>query len=131
MRYENSVRLIGNLTANPKVKKVSNGLTVTEVQLAVNRGKTGKTDFLPVTFLGTAGQRAAKLRKGDLVQVAGEIHYEPWVDRATNQHRSRIVIKGSIFSKLYQSLSGGDAEAPSPSGSPQATEEVDPENCPF
>lgn len=116
MRYENTCRFIGNVTSAPK-HRVAKSLAITDIQIAVNRpsnkagAKTTTTDYLPITFLGNVAERAKALKKGDLVQVMAECHLDRWTDAASGEGKTRLSLKGVLFSILQPTFVGKDANS--------------------
>lgn len=71
----NRVILIGNLGADPEVKRTVSGTSVTTVSLAVKRRDRDKDcDWLTVVCWGTVAETVGRyLHKGDKCAVAGRL----------------------------------------------------------
>lgn len=86
----NQVNLIGRLTGDPEVNKLSSGQTVATFSLATNKrwkdAKTGEqkksSQFHKIKAWGKLSEIVATyLKKGDLVYVEGSIEYNQWEDK--------------------------------------------------
>lgn len=105
MSLNNSVRLRGNLVADPEVVKIktaadpSEEITKVTIRLAVNNGKTRAGADRPATFVDVQAFRrraeilAEYLHKGDELYIDGELMLDSWT-----------AADGSNRSKLYVSL---------------------------
>ena len=83
----NKVLLIGNLTADPELKSTTNGKSVCNFSIAVNRPfvKEGSNvqdvDFINVTAWGkTAEFVAAYFAKGEPIFICGALQVRSWND---------------------------------------------------
>lgn len=104
----NSVVLAGNLTRDPELRYLASGVAVCDLRLAVSRywkGKDGQRHedvcFIDVTFWNRAAEVAAQyLKKGRPVLVQGNLEYHQWVDKKTNEKRSKHQIRGNAMQFL-------------------------------
>lgn len=112
----NKVMIIGNLTADPEVRTLPSGNSLTELRLAVNRQFSGQNDgerreettFLDVTCWGRTGEIAAQyLAKGRPVFIEGRLRQETWEDKQTGQRRSKITIVAENLQLLGSRDGGG------------------------
>ena len=75
MAKNNSVRMIGNLTADPTTRTFDykdGQRTVTNYDIAVHSGD--RTDFFRVASWGKQGENDAKyLKKGNMVMIDGDL----------------------------------------------------------
>lgn len=83
----NKVLLIGNLTADPELKTTTNGKSVCNFSIAVNRpfvkegANVQDVDFINVTTWGkTAEFVAAYFSKGEPMFVCGALQVRSWND---------------------------------------------------
>lgn len=83
----NSVNIIGRLTRDPELRKTSNGRSVTNFCLAVNRANEG-TDFIDcVAWSETAGLACKYLSKGSQIGVTGRIQTRTYDDKSGNSRK--------------------------------------------
>jgi single-strand DNA-binding protein len=126
----NKVVLIGNITQDIELRKTTNGTSVADINLAVNRIRTGdtgerieETTFVDVTLWGRTAEVAHQYaRKGGPLMVEGRLHMDTWVDKNTGGNRSKLkVIADNI--QLMGSKADNDNQQPTPLNSvPQSTE---------
>lgn|SRR4030065_1547051 len=94
----NSVKLIGYIRGkDPETRFTKGGLAVTTVTLAIGGGK--KTDgtywpthWIDIKAFDKIAEALAEYKKGDSVQLKGELCQESWEDKATQAKRSKIVV---------------------------------------
>ena len=93
----NQISLVGRLGQKPDVKWFESGAVVAKVSLAVNRRSRNKNEtpnWFPLECWGkTAKILADYTNKGSLIAVEGELKFDEWVDRNTNETRFKPVIK--------------------------------------
>ncbi len=110
MQVRNSITLIGNLGAHPKVSTTEAGLTITEFNLATNdyfRDKEGnrqtRTDWHKVKAFGKLGDVLGKyLEQGSQVAIVGSLRYHKWIDK-----HDQVRISPEIIAHSFTFLSGG------------------------
>lgn len=126
----NSVVLAGNLTRDPELRYLDTGTAVCELRLAVSRSWKGKDGekhedvcFIDVTLWNRMAEVAAQyLKKGRPVLIHGNLEYHQWVDKKTNERRSKHRIRGNAMQFLGNPNEGrnggngreGDRLAPPP-----------------
>lgn len=96
MPYLNQVTLMGHLTSDPELKESDGQTPVAEFSIALNaKGQAGtRADFFDaVAFGGWAQNLCRSARKGSLVLVEGHLAQDRWVDKRSNQNRSRVRLK--------------------------------------
>lgn len=117
----NVVHLIGNLGANPELKRSQNGKAFCHVGLATNegRGEKKRTEWHNlVMFDKTAEFVCQYLKKGDSLYVQGKIATNKWKDKESGEDRSRTEIQ--VFQAVALSsrrAEGGGGETAEPQGS--------------
>lgn len=96
----NRVILVGRLGQDAELTYTTSGTPLTKFSIAVNeRVKHGdqwgdKTHWFDITLWGKRGESLNQyLRKGQQVAIEGSLDHQTWVDRNTNQNRSKIAIK--------------------------------------
>lgn len=83
----NSVNIIGRLTRDPELRKTSNGRSVTNFCLAVNRANEG-ADFIDcVAWSETADLAVKYLHKGSQIGVSGRIQSRTYDDNNGNSRK--------------------------------------------
>jgi len=102
----NSVTLIGRLGREPEVKYLEDGKVVASVTLAVNRGKNASPHWFDLDFWNDEARLVESLQKGQQVQVQGRLNHSSWVDRATQQNRSKV----SVTCNKVALVAGGAAQ---------------------
>lgn len=99
MSSMNHVILIGNLTRDPEMRKLSSGTAVTDLGLAVSekyKDKDGKavdrTVFVDIAAWGRQAETCAEfLTKGAPIAVEGKLQYEQWETKeGEKRHKLRV-----------------------------------------
>ena len=104
----NKVMLIGNLTRDPEVRYTPKGTAVTDIGLAVNRNyttdtgeKREDTTFVDITLWGRQAEVVGQyMKKGRPIYIEGRLQMDTWVDKTTNQNRSKLKVIGESFQFL-------------------------------
>ena len=155
----NKAIIIGNLTANPEVRKTAAGQTVANFSVATNRVWTNQqgvkqeqAEFHAVVSFGRLADIVGQyLAKGRLCMVEGRIQTRNWVDQAGVKHwKTEIVAEniqlgprnassGNSYNSERSSGNNGGYDAapayePEPSSAPISNnneEEIKVEDIPF
>lgn len=139
----NTVCLIGRLTFAPELKSTPSGVSVTHLQVAVDRsyqpkGEERKADFIDVTaWRQTAEFINRYFHKGDMIAIEGSIQTSNYTDRDGNKHKSVTVVANNVSfcgSKSESASAGGKNNAAQgySNAAPQDFEEiVDDDDLPF
>lgn len=145
--YLNKAMVYGNLTRDPELKALPNGMNVCSMSIATNRvynDRDGKrqeaTDYHNVVVFGKQAENSAKyLSKGNGVYVEGRIQTRSWDKDGQKQYRTEIVADRVQFGPKNGSAGGSsssqssapadDSKAPSVPDYPE--EEINPEDIPF
>lgn len=106
----NDVKLSGRLTADPKGTAISNGKTVANFSLAIDRfykdanGETQKeTQFFQVAcYNGVANYILNYIHKGDKIIVSGFLKQSKWVDANGNKRESVGVVAQNVESMIMR-----------------------------
>lgn len=83
----NKVILVGNLTADPELKKTPNGVSVTSFSIAVSRrftkqGEQKQVDFINIVAWRTAAEFIARyFSKGKPILICGQLQVRQWTDQ--------------------------------------------------
>lgn len=103
----NKIMLIGNLGADPETKFLPDGTQVTNLRLATtekwvkNGEKVEHTEWHRVVFFGRQAEIAAQyLHKGEPAFIEGRIRTQKWIDKETQQERSRVEVSGDRLQLL-------------------------------
>ncbi len=94
----NSINLIGRLTAEPELRRTTDGTAVCSYSLAVKRPKVkDTTDFIScVTWRQGAEYLSQYGHKGDVVAVSGVLTGRKWQDKDGNSHISWEVVTDNV-----------------------------------
>jgi single-strand DNA-binding protein len=114
----NRVMLIGNLTRDPQIKRLSSNTTVADFGLAMNRRYRTQSgeEKEDVCFIDCAafGKQADVIgqycRKGKQLFVEGRLKYDTWDDKSGCGKRSKL----SVVVENFQFLGGRDDAATHP-----------------
>ena len=97
---DNTVTIVGNLTADPEIRVTDGGATLAEIRIAQNKRKRNSDGSWEegdaMFFQGTvwndmAENAAASLQKGMRVIVVGRLNYRSW-EAQDGQNRSVVDI---------------------------------------
>lgn len=97
----NKVILIGNLTADPELKKTQSGVSVCTFNIAVNRkyNKDGNNecDFITIqTWRQTAEFVSRYFKKGKPILVCGQLQTRNWTDKDGNKRYATEVVADEV-----------------------------------
>jgi single-strand DNA-binding protein len=157
--YLNKAMIYGNLTRDPELKALPNGMNVCSMSLATNRvykdrdgNKQENTDYHNVVVFGVQAENSAKyLTKGNGVYIEGRLQTRSWEKDGQKQYRTEVVADRVQFGPKNGGGGGeGGAGAPSsgsstvpkeaatpaaegkkPSVPDYPEEEINPEDIPF
>ena len=101
MAQLNKVFLMGNLTRDPELRRLTNGTAVTDLGLALNRTYTDKNGekreevvFIDVTVWDRQAETCCQyLKKGRAVHVEGFLKMDSWDDKATGEKRTKLKVQ--------------------------------------
>lgn len=122
----NKVILVGNLVADPELKKTPSGVSVTSFRIAVGRrftrqGEQPQTDFIDiVAWRQTAEFVARYFNKGKPILVCGQLQTRSWTDNnGQKRYATEVVADEVTFVENKGSGNGGYASpAPLPNDAP-------------
>jgi single-strand DNA-binding protein len=116
----NRCEFIGNLGADPEVRRMSNGDAVVNLRLAVSDRWTDKatgekrerTTWVPVVIFNEGLGKVAEqyLRKGSKVFVAGEFSVRKWTDQQGQDKYSTEIVLNRFRGDLQMLDSKGGGE---------------------
>lgn len=97
----NKVLLLGNLGKDPEIKKLENGVTVCNFQLATSDSfknssgeKTEQTEWHNIIMWRNVAEsiQKAEVKKGDRIFVEGKIRSRKWTDKDGAQKSSVEIV---------------------------------------
>ncbi len=117
----NRVILIGNLGADPEVRRLENGAVVAKIRVATNesyKDKNGEWQTITewhdvVLWRGLAERAEANLKKGFQVYIEGKLTHRTWQDQDGNNRRTTEVVANYFRSLTKRENSGGSSYFPS------------------
>ena len=130
----NKAILMGRLTKTPELRTISNGTSVCNFTLAVNRqfvkqGEERQADFIPIVAYGKTAEFCERyFEKGQQVAVVGRIQTRTWTDTENKQRHSTEVIAEEVF--FADSKKTGNTQPTQPM-QPVAFTKEEEEDLPF
>ena len=119
MRTMNKITLIGRLGRDPELKLAQNGTHWTTLAVATNRNRKDgdkwveETDWHQVKCFGKDAEYAGKyFKKGSVVSIEGEVHYETWQDKDNGKRWSAKVYADRV-GLVAEGRSANDGREPS------------------
>ena len=98
----NKVILIGNLVADPELKKTPSGVSVTSFRIAVNRryakqGEQAQTDFIDIVAWQQRAEFVSRyFSKGRPILVCGQLQSRSWTDQQGTRHYATEVVADEV-----------------------------------
>lgn len=130
----NKVILVGNLGADPEIRRTQDGKPIANLRVATSESwrdkNTGdrkeKTEWHRVVIFSEAICRVAELylKKGSKVYIEGSLQTRKWQDKdGQDKYSTEVVIQGfgGQLTMLDGKIAGGDEEEKRPSISERAT----------
>ena len=118
----NKVILIGNLVADPELKKTQSGVSVTSFRIAVNRrytrqGEQQQTDFIDIVAWRERAEFVTRFfTKGKPILVCGQLQSRTWTDNNGQKRYATEVVADEVSfvgSRNDGPNGGGNYTAPS------------------
>ena len=125
----NVVFLTGRLTRDVETRDTSKGGKMYTFTVACNgRGQNAKASFFDCSAFGTAGEFIRDhFRKGDGIEVTGEIEIREYTDRdGKTQRTPRVTVDRADFPKAKK-----QAEPEAPADAPEDAPDPYAEDLPF
>lgn len=110
----NHVTLMGRLTADPEIRYTQSGKAVASFTLAVNRGRSDATDFIPVVAWEKLAEIIGNnLSKGRRALIEGRLQIRSYEHEGQKRKATEVVATSMYFcdSKSTQTESKGDYES--------------------
>lgn len=93
----NTVVLIGRLTAKPELRYTSSSKEVSNSNIAVKRGFGKETDFINFQVCGNIAKNFCEYcDKGSMIGIRGELRTEKYEDKDGNKRTNTYVLANSI-----------------------------------
>lgn len=99
----NHIVIMGRLSADPELRRTSNGTAVASFTIAVDRdhtqnGQERETDWIPVVAWRQTGEFVSKyFTKGRMAVVTGRLQIRTWKDKDGNNRRTAEVVADSVY----------------------------------
>lgn len=132
----NKVTLIGNLGADPDVRRLEGGATVAKLRVATNesyKDKDGnwqdRTEWHSVIAWRTLAERAEQIKKGTLLYIEGKLTTRKWQDKDGNDRYTTEVVANylRVLNKRDgSSAAGGNGYFPSANDAPSTAQTAKP-----
>lgn len=111
----NRVILIGNLGADPEMRRLENGAAVAKLRLATNENYKDRdgnwqsqTEWHDIVLWRNLAERAeSTLKKGGSVYVEGKLTHRTWQDQEGNNRRTTEVVANYFRNLTKREGSGG------------------------
>ncbi len=109
----NKAIVAGNITSDPELKKMTNGNSVVNFTVAVNRyyndkegNRKEETEFHNVVFFGRQAENIDKyMSKGSQILVEGRLKTRSWEDKEGKKHyRTEIIGETAQFGKRAEKV---------------------------
>jgi single-strand DNA-binding protein len=96
-QYVNKVDLVGRVGQTPDVRYFESGAMKTSLTLAVKPPyRSENTLWFDLELWGNIAQVAADwVQKGSTIGITGEIVFDRWIDKNTNESRQKPIIRVS------------------------------------
>lgn len=123
----NKVILVGNLGADPEIRRTQDGRSIANLRLATSESwrdkSTGerkeKTEWHRVVIFNESLSKVAEqyLKKGSKVYIEGGLQTRKWTDKdGHDKYSTEVVLQG--FNSVLTMLDGKDAAEPKPKPTP-------------
>jgi len=105
MNTRNQVQLIGNLGADPELKRLTNGNAVANAQLAINKyyknsegEEVNNTQWLRLTGWGKTAERMERtMKKGSQIAVYGALDISTYLDKqGVKKYSTSIIVNDFV-----------------------------------
>lgn len=95
----NRVMVCGRLTADPELKTITSGVSVTKFSVAVNKPwKKDQADFFNVTaWRGTAEVVTQYFHKGSSIFIEGALTQRMWEDGNGNERYAVEIVASNVY----------------------------------
>ena len=137
MRLNNTVILVGRLTADPELKTTGTGLEVVSFTVAIDRPKAKdaeekQTDFIPcVAWRKTAVFVDKYFSKGKLIHVGGSLQSRKYEDKDGNKRTAYEVVVSEVAFVGSKSDGASAAVPAQPAASAVPSIDVADDDLPF
>lgn len=125
----NQFQAIGRLVRDPETRAIGGDQTASNMSLAINKkwkDKAGewKEDvlYIKASAFGFLSQKAAGMKKGDLVFIMGALEQRKWADKEGNQ-RETIEVKLTTLESINTAKVAGKSDDWKNKGKPAPVQE--------
>lgn len=102
--YINQVILIGRAGQNPEYKPFESGAVKSSVSIAVRGQKKDETLWFDIEAWGNLADIIANyVKAGTTICVVGELTFDQWIDKRSNELRTKPVIRAQNLELLGSS----------------------------
>lgn len=110
----NKVIMVGRLCADPEMKQVSGGTSVTSFSIALNRGE-GKVDFFTVVAWQHTAEFICKyFKKGDGICIDGHLSSRTYEKDGSKRTKYAVVCDNAGFPEGRKADGGNEARSYGP-----------------
>lgn len=138
----NQVTVIGNLTADPELKALTDGKYVASFDIAVNESYKNKegvkvetVEFVKCNAFGKGAELIAQyMKKGGQLLIQGKLKTHTWETENVKHYQTRVVVKEFAFGSNVQKVETKPVEDKNlmkPSTVEYPTEDINPADIPF
>lgn len=136
--YLNKAMVYGNLTRDPELKSLPNGMQVCSFSLATNRvynDRDGKrqeaVDYHNIVVFGKQAENCGKyLTKGSSTYVEGRMQTRSWDKDGVKQYRTEVIADRIQFGPKQAASTTPASESVLPEY-PPAEDDINPDDIPF
>ena len=124
----NTIALMGRLTADPELRKTTNGISTTTFTIACERsyvrsGEERQTDFFDIVcWRGSAEMVCKYFTKGQMIAVNGSLQTRSYEDKNGNKRKVYEIVADNVH------FTGGKSET-KPDRRDESGLDVDPDNA--
>jgi single-strand DNA-binding protein len=149
--YLNKAIIIGNLTRDPEVRALPNGMKVCSFSVATNRvwkdqngARQEAADYHNIVVFGRQAETVGQyMKKGSSILVEGRMQTRSWDDKdGVKKYRTEIIADKTQFGPKGSASTGGSNQTVASNEGPRGVEEnmdtidypeedINPEDIPF
>lgn len=128
----NNVTLLGRLAQDPEVRYTQSGKAVASFSLAVSRGRSDATDFIPIVAWEKLAEIIGNnLSKGRRILIEGRIQIRSYEDSNSQKRKVTEVVASQIHFVDSKKDDGGSSSKPKGNFDSMGKEAVKEEDIPF
>ena len=128
----NNVTLLGRLAQDPEVRYTQSGKAVASFSLAVSRGRSDATDFIPIVAWEKLAEIIGNnLSKGRRILIEGRIQIRSYEDSNSQKRKVTEVVASQIHFVDSKKDDGSSSSKPKSNFDSMGKEAVKEEDIPF